>query len=193
MVKITRDMSVLFIGVIPIPITTDFSIVNKSNNEDYRFDYEKYDKTNYNKDGSSPTTQGVITEANHFEDLSGAASVSLEFMITYTKETQKVISLLKPLALSVIQYAPSLNSVQKVLKAEENSYLKKSLTRVSYYDADGFSTFFQYKLSNISLNHDKNGNVAYLSITATLDTSVVEEKPEDTGFPDNPPINVIPK
>ncbi len=187
MVKITRDMSVLFVGVIPIPITTDFKVVNRSYDQNYSFSYEKYDKTDYKKDGSSPATQGATTKANYFEVMQGACSVNLDFEITYNNETQKLLSLLKPVVESVVEYVPSINSVQKILKAEANSYLKKFLTRVSYYDAFGFATFFSYKLSDISIRQDQGQNLVYLSISATKDTSVVEEEPKATGNPDTPP------
>jgi hypothetical protein len=158
-----KDSSLLLIGVIPIPITPDMRIISTNGDAYYNYVYEKY--------SSDPNAKEADKE--YYEDMNGAASKSLEFAIPFDREspTTKALSLVLPIFELVAYNLPKPTTFQYFNNQSINSFINKQRTLISYYDATGFCTFFNYKLDSVRFTEDKNENILYLSITATKDSS----------------------
>ncbi len=159
-----KKSSLLLIGIIPIPITPDMKIISTNGDAYYNFAYEKY--------------PSAINKKEYYEDMIGAASKSLDFAIPFNREspTTKALSLVLPIFELVAYNLPKSTTLQYSNNQSIDSMINKQKTLISYYDAIGFCTFFNYKIDSVRFSEDKNEDMLYLSITATKDSSSSKEK-----------------
>ena len=173
----TKELSLLVIGLIPIPITSDMRIINTDGDAYYNFVYDKY-PSDYKSNFVGPTTssQSALNDklkSEYYENMRGSVSRSLNFKIPFERNspTTKALSLLLPLLELVALNRPKSITYQFFNNQAIDSFINKQKTLVSYYDSIGFSTFFNYKLDSVIYTEDKNEDLISLTITATKDSS----------------------
>lgn len=173
------DYSLLIIGLVPIPLSTDLTATISSGlNSRKVFAYEekiipgKQAEKTTSKDcgGNDITTTTPATPEKKYISVKGEDNITL----TLTQSNDSKVNKLFTLINSVLAVATGINSYVNVYEDDlsvKNSFKKaqdlilKQLTICSYFDVSGEGSFFNYRLTDCSFDKRLDEGITSISFT----------------------------